>query len=135
MTEPYAVEYQVSWADVDLNGHMANSRYLDYATQTRFRYIAEHGFPPEAFRRHAIGPVIFEDRLRYLRELRFLERFRVTFAYRQKGDDRRKFHVSNTFLRDGETVAEITADAAWFDLRTRSLVEPPDALVAALSLQ
>ncbi|MEJ2085295.1 MAG: thioesterase, partial [Acidobacteriota bacterium] len=40
----YEARYRVAWVDIDMNGHMANSRYLDYATQTRLQYIASRGF-------------------------------------------------------------------------------------------
>ena len=36
--------YQVLWADLDGNQHLKNTRYLDYAAHTRFRFLTEHGF-------------------------------------------------------------------------------------------
>ena len=128
----YQASFRVSWSDVDMNGHMANSRYLDYATQTRFQYIASQGFTPADFRRHGIGPIIFEDRIRYQRELRFLDEFSVSFSYEPIDDQGRKFRVVNRFTRDGEEVAEVIAHGAWFDLGSRKVVVPPDALATAM---
>ncbi len=133
MSDLYFVRYQVGWIDVDMNGHMSNSRYLDYATQTRFRYLAEHGFSPDDFRRHGLGPLIFEDHLRYRRELRFLDQFSVAFEYEKLDEEGRKFRVVNRFTRDGEEVAVVDARGAWFDLETRSVAVPPAKLLAALS--
>ena len=129
----YEAQYQVAWVDVDMNGHMANSKFLDYATQTRFRSIASRGFSPADFQSHGVGPVIFEDHLRYHRELRFLDEFTVTHSYESLDAEGRKFRVVNLFRRDGEEVAEVTALGAWFDLRTRKIVAPPADLAAALT--
>ncbi|MDX1644782.1 MAG: thioesterase family protein [Thermoanaerobaculia bacterium] len=133
MSEIYSASYQVGWIDIDANGHMSNSRYLDYATQTRFRCLAERGFSPDDFRRHGIGPVMFEDTLRYRSELRFLDEFTVSFEYERLDEEGRKFRVVNRFTRAGEEVAVVDARGAWFDLETRSVVVPPAKLLAALS--
>lgn len=133
MSDIYRVRYRVAWIDVDMNGHMSNSRYLDYATQTRFRFLADHGFPPDDFRRHGIGPVMFEDHLRYRRELRFLEEFSVSFEFESLDERGRKFRVTNPFTRDEEEVATVVARGAWFDLETRSVVVPPQELLDALA--
>ncbi len=129
----YVVRYQVTWADMDLNGHMANSAYLDYATQTRFRYAASHGFTPADFRRAGVAPVMFEDRLTYHRELAFLDEFEVTHAYRSLDEAGRKFAVENLFQRDSETVASLSAHGGWLHLETRRVVVPPPELLAALA--
>ena len=129
----YEAHYRVTWADVDMNGHMANSRYLDYATQTRFQYIASRGFSPSDFQRHGIGPIIFEDRLRYQRELRFLDEFVVSHNFESIDDRGRKFKVVNRFTRDGEEIAEVVAHGAWFNLATRKVIAPPAALARAVS--
>lgn len=109
-----------------------NSRYLDYATQTRFLYVASRGFSPADFRRHGIGPVIFEDRVTYRRELRFLDDFVVSHAYERLDEAGRKFTVTNRFARQGELVAEVTANGAWFDLAARAIVAPPAELLRLL---
>ena len=129
----YEARYRVAWADVDMNGHMANSRYLDYATQTRLQYIASRGFSLSDFQHHGVGPIIFEDRTRYQRELRFLDEFVVSHSYESLDEKGRKFKVVNRFTRDGEEVAEVVAHGAWFDLATRKVIVPPAKLARALS--
>jgi acyl-CoA thioester hydrolase len=130
---PFEAIYQVTWADLDANGHMANSAYLDYATQTRFRYAAGRGILPSDMARLGIGPVIFEDRLTYQRELRFLDAFAVSHAYESLDPRHRKFAVVNVFLRDDEQVAEVHAHGAWLDLAARRITVPPAELIEAFS--
>ncbi|MGL6155321.1 MAG: hypothetical protein ACRC1O_01755, partial [Ralstonia mannitolilytica] len=31
--------YQVLWADLDGNQHLKNTRYIDYASHSRFRFL------------------------------------------------------------------------------------------------
>jgi acyl-CoA thioester hydrolase len=133
MTVLYEARFQVTWADLDLNGHMANSRFLDYATQTRFLYAASRGFTPADFRRHGIGPVVFEDHLRYRKELFFLDEFVVTHQYEARDERGRKFQITNRFLRGDAEAAEVIAQGAWFDLQKRAIIVPPAELVQAIS--
>ena len=43
----HTFDFQVTWADLDSNAHLKNSRYLDYAAQARFLYLAAAGFTPQ----------------------------------------------------------------------------------------
>lgn len=61
----FEARFQVQWADLDGNGHLRNTRYLDYAAQTRMMYFAAHDFAPEAFATHAVGPVALQDTVTY----------------------------------------------------------------------
>jgi acyl-CoA thioester hydrolase len=131
--DPFEASYRVTWADLDANGHMANSAYLDYATDTRFRHAGSRGFSPADLRRLGIGPVIFEDRLTYRRELLFLDEFVVTHGYTSVDPQYRKFVVRNVFLRRGEPVAEVEAQGAWMDLATRKVTPPPPEVIRAFS--
>ena len=133
MSSLFEANYRVAWADIDMNGHMANSRFLDYATQTRFQYLALRGFMPADFQRLQVGPVIFEDHLRYRRELRMLDEFTVGFEYEALDPQGRKFRMLNRFSKGHEAVAEVEALGAWFDLVSRKVVVPPEALARALA--
>ena len=42
----YTKEFLAGWATMDINGHMANTSYLDLAADVRMAFFAEHGFPP-----------------------------------------------------------------------------------------
>ena len=132
MSSLFEASYRVAWGDIDMNGHMANSRFLDYATQTRFQYLAKRGFWPADFQRLQVGPVIFEDHLRYRRELRMLDDFKVGFEYEALDPQGRKFKILNRFTKGDEAVAEVEALGAWFDLVSRKVVVPPEALARAL---
>ena len=128
-----AYAYEVLWADLDANQHLRNTRYLDYAAQTRFRFLEAHGFPPAAFAAARLGPVVFEDQVRYRRELRHLQRFSVDIALAGQNDSGSRFTLRNVFRdEEGEVCAEVSSHGAWFSLAERRIVVPPQGLAAAM---
>ena len=50
----------VGWAEVDMNGHLRNTAYLDRCVDTRVTFFSEHGFPAVEFSRQQFGPVIVD---------------------------------------------------------------------------
>lgn len=128
-----AFEFQVTWADLDSNAHLKNSRYLDYAAQARFLFLAEAGFTPQAFAEAKMGPVVFEDRVEYRKELRLLQHFSVRMQVGALSEDGAKFIMVNEVLNPkGELCARVQTTAAWFSLDSRKVTPPPPALKAAM---
>lgn len=129
----FEAPFQVAWGDVDYNRHLANTAYLDYAAQTRFLYLAEAGFGPDAFAAHGIGPAVLKDEITYRRELKLLEPFSVRFLAGGQNADRSRFILVNRFHNAaGQLCAELRSLGAWFDLTARRIVAPPPALLAAM---
>lgn len=133
MSEGYTHPFTVRWSDLDSNGHMANTAYMDYAIQSRFLYFKERGFTYEEFHRLGFGPVIFRDEISYHKELRLLEDFTVTLAVAELNEDGSRYTLHNT-LRccEGKLVARIVTTGAWLDLKTRKLIAPPVRLMEVL---
>ena len=132
--EPFSAEFQVAWADLDPNGHLSNSSYLNYAVQTRFAYLASRGFGPADFAAHRVGPAVLSETITYRRELRFLDRFRVEYRASGANTSGSKFRVVNTFVgADGEPRAQVESFGVWFDLKSRKTTVPPDKLAQAMA--
>lgn len=126
-------DYQVLWSDLDANNHLRNTGYLDYASQTRMRFLADHGSTPEAFARQRIGPVVFEDKVLYRKELRLLEPFRVSIEAGGRNANGAKFILVNRIYNQrDELCAEVRSHGAWFNLAERKITEPPAELLAAM---
>jgi acyl-CoA thioester hydrolase len=128
----FAKTLYVGWGDLDANGHMRNTAYLDKAADVRMYYFAEHGFPSREFARLAIGPVIRKDEIEYFRELHLLDAITVSLAVAALSQDGARFVLRNEFSRDGELVARVTSTGGWLDLKSRKLVAPPEPLRALL---
>ncbi len=136
MWRRYAVferQVLVGWGDMDLNGHMRNTAYLDKAVDVRMLYFAAHGFPMSEFMRLRIGPIAMRDEAEYYREARLLDELRVTVALAGLAEDGSRFVVRNEFYHaDGRLAARISTTSAWLDLANRRLISPPTELLEVL---
>jgi acyl-CoA thioester hydrolase len=121
------------WGDMDFNGHMKNTAYLDASADVRMMYFAENGFSMREFEQRRIGPVIMRDELEYFRELRLLEPVRVTLQTSGLSEDGSRFRIVNEFYReDGKLAVRVTSNGGWLDLERRKLTPPPPELRALL---
>ncbi|MBL8517661.1 MAG: thioesterase family protein [Betaproteobacteria bacterium] len=129
----FTTQHTVTWAQLDSNGHMANTAYLDTVVDTRFAYFASQGFPPAAFAKHQLGPVVRRDEVEYFKELRLQQAYTVNFRIAGLSEDGSRFRIVNEIQRDdGQPCARVTTLGGWFDLAARKLVAPPAGLAAAL---
>lgn len=126
---PFSKPFYGRWGDIDFNGHMKNTAYLDACGDVRMMYFSEHGFPMREFERRRIGPVILRDELTYFHEVRLLEPITVTLLASGLTDDGSRFRLVNEFFREGgRRVARVVSLGGWLDLDARRLVAPPDDL-------
>lgn len=129
----YEESFQVSWAHLDGNGHMANTSYMLIAIDCRFHYFATRGVTPAEFAKWRIGPVVRRDEVDYYRELQLLQPARVRLLVGGLSEDASRVRIVNEIVRgDGELAARITTLNGWLDLAARKLVAPPAPLADAL---
>lgn len=129
----YSKTLYAGWREMDYNAHMGNTAYLDKAVDVRLGFFAEMGFPASELSRLNIGPVILKEEIEYYREIRLLQEFTVTLELAGLSQNGHRFRLRNEFFRpDGERCARITTYGGWLDLARRKLIEPPEALVAAM---
>jgi len=118
------------WGDMDFNGHMRNTAYLDASADVRMMFFAEHGFPAREFVRRRIGPVILRDELDYWRELQLLDAVDVELLAGGGSEDGSHFRLRNDFSTpEGKRVARVVSVGGWLDLARRRLVAPPPELL------
>jgi len=129
----FAKSMKAGWGDMDFNGHMRNTAYLDKAADVRMEFFSENGFAMSEFQHRRLGPVIFRDEVEYRREVGLLETLRVTLLLAGLSDDASHWMMRNEFYRgDGELTARVTSSGGWLDLTARRLVTPPEDLRTAL---
>lgn len=125
--------FRAGWGDMDFNGHMRNTAYLDKAADARLAFFADHGFPMAEFLRLGFGPVVRRDCISYFREVHLLEEIEVGVELAGLSADGDRFLIRNAFRRaDGELLARVDSSGGWLDLRQRRLLAPPAALLTAL---
>ncbi|MFO1518791.1 MAG: thioesterase family protein [bacterium] len=130
MEELYKKEFQVGWGDLDSNAHMKNTAYLDHSATTRFSYFNANGFSAARFHELQFGPIVFKDEVHFQKELRLLEKFTVSFLLDGMSPDGSLFRIANEILNEkGERSALVLTHGAWFDLRKRKIIPPPQELI------
>ena len=132
MSEVFEKHFEAGWRDVDPNGHVANTAYLEYAVDTRVAFFDSCGFPPQNFLLQGFGPVIKSDHVDYFREVLMLEKLTVTMENGGFSEDGSRFRVINNIYKpDRILAARVTSIGGWLDLKERKLVEPPATIITA----
>jgi acyl-CoA thioester hydrolase len=120
------------WGDLDANGHMANTAYLNKAVDVRSRFLVAHGFPREEFVRLGIGAVVRKDEIEYFREFRMHDEIRANVLLAGLSEDGTRGLWRNEMYRGDVLGARVTSMIGWMDLRERKLVAPPAELLEAI---
>ncbi len=129
----FCSHFQVEWRDVDLLGHMRNTSYVEYATQTRVLFFKQHGHPINEFIAEGIGPVAIREEIYYFKELRFLDKFSVSLWLDGMNKRMTRFrYLSEFVLPNKEVAAAIFMDGIWMDLRARKMIHAAESIVNAI---
>lgn len=129
MDEPYSKTYEVIWADIDPNRHMRHSVYNDYAAQTRVGMFDDYNLPLDKVAEMGLGPILFREETRFLKEIKMSEKITVTCAVQaMRANGSRWTIVHEIFREDGARAAVITVEGAWLNLESRRLGTPPDEM-------
>lgn len=133
MSAVFEKTFHVGWGNVDFNGHLANTSFLDLAVDVRMFYFAENGFSVKEFQRRGFGPVVLKDEIEYFKELYMLDKVRITFQSVGLSEDVSRFKIRNEFFReDGKRSARLTTTGGWIDFTKRKLIVPPKELANAM---
>ncbi|HET7921630.1 MAG TPA: thioesterase family protein [Gammaproteobacteria bacterium] len=133
MPTPYSQVFAVRWADLDPNGHMRHTAYMDYAAQARVGFLAAEGFTLERFQTLRIGPVLFHEATDYLHEIRANERITVTTEVTGLSPNRKHWRIRHRIFNQSDTLAcVVNVQGAWLDLVARRIVPAPADLLALM---
>ncbi|MGH8279248.1 MAG: acyl-CoA thioesterase [Gammaproteobacteria bacterium] len=133
MSIDYQEEFEVRWADLDPNGHLRHTVYMDCAAQARVGFLNAAGFTLERFRAFGIGPILFREEAQYLHEVRANERLRVTAEISGISSNHKHWRIRhNIYKSDGKLACIVNVEGAWLDLRARKIATPPPELIAAM---
>lgn len=133
MSAAYAKSFQVRWADLDPNAHMRHSAYADYGAQARIGFLTEQGFGLPEFMKARLGPILFREDLKYLREIRANEAISVSCEAVGVSPNRKHWKIRHRIFRqDRELACIIDCQGAWFDLVQRKVIPAPAELQAVM---
>jgi acyl-CoA thioester hydrolase len=129
---PITTTCEVRWADLDPNGHARHTAFMDWATHSRLAAFASQGVTTGRFQELGVGPVIFREETDYLREVGGEDRITVGFEFTGGSPAWKHFRIRHVLTRlDGVHCATVVVRGAWFDLRERKVVVPPEPIALA----
>ena len=125
----YKKEFEIRWNDVDANGHLANSAYINYMSHTRVAFFKETDLPLESLYKIGIGPIMFSEQIYYFKESFLSDTIFVSLAVSGLSEDYRFFRFEHNFYsEDGKHLATCDVLGSWIDLKSRKLTVLPEDL-------
>lgn len=122
-------EGQVLWSQIDANQHMRHSAYADFCAQARLVMLEKAGLSLSKLLQSKIGPVLFREELKYLREIGINDYIKVTCEVIRARADGSRWSIRHEIFRgDGVKSAVVIADGAWIDMEKRKLTALPSEL-------
>lgn len=129
MSKELTKSFEVRWDDLDLNGHLRNTRYLEYAATARLDFLVKSGWTPRHLLKAGVAAVSLGEEVRYLRETFPLEVVTVSSRIVGLSADGARWHFEHTFSREGGAeAATVRTLGAWI----RRITAPPTGLLTAL---
>ncbi|MFD5567862.1 acyl-CoA thioesterase [Streptomyces cadmiisoli] len=124
MSDPFSVPVTVRGYETDVQGHLNQAVYLNYAEHARWALLHAAGIRQADLADRGVGPVALETTIRYRRELLAGDDVRVTCVF--------EWGLGKTFrirqlirTADGTVAAEIDAVGGLMDLKARKLLADP----------
>ncbi|MFK0153166.1 acyl-CoA thioesterase [Streptomyces sp. NPDC090499] len=132
MSEPYSVRVTVRGYETDVQGHLNQAVYLNYAEHARWSLLRAAGVGQAGLIGRGVGPVTLETTIRYKRELLAGDEVDVTCAF--EWGTGKTFRVLQKITKaDGTLAAEIDAVGGLLDLKARKLVADPREIFEELT--
>ena len=79
---------------------MRNTAYSDYASHTRFSYLADRGYPFSRFSELGVAPIIFKESLEYLKEIRLFQPFVIKIQLAGLAPDGSRWRIFHEIFAD-----------------------------------
>jgi len=132
VAEQFSVPVTVRGYETDIQGHLNQSVYLQYAEHARWSILHAAGISQSELTGKGVGPVVLETTIRYLRELRAGDEVEVTCGF--VWGEGKTYRLEQTIRRtDGTVSAELTCVGGLLDLKERRLVADPREYFRALT--
>ncbi|MFG2353269.1 acyl-CoA thioesterase [Streptomyces sp. NPDC048521] len=124
MAEPFSVRVTVRGYETDVQGHLNQAVYLNYAEHARWSLLQAAGVSQARLVGRGVGPVALETTIRYRRELLAGDEVDVTCEF--EWGDGKTFRIRQEIRKaDGTVAAEVTAVGGLLNLKERKLLADP----------
>ena len=120
-------DFEVRWSDLDANGHLANSAYVNFMSHTRMAFLTQAGFSYDVLGKNEVGPVVFYEHIYYFREVLPGVPVRVSLELAGMSEDGMFFEFLHKFFDpEGNNLARCEMMGGWIDLKSRKLTPLPE---------
>ncbi|MEU8256614.1 acyl-CoA thioesterase [Micromonospora inaquosa] len=109
--------------DIDSNGHVRGSQYLNYAVHARWIALAQAGLSVEQLAAAGFGPVELDVSIKYRRELMLGDEIDVETRFEYPSPKFVRVIQSTVRRSDGALAAEVTSLTGLMNLTERKLVD------------
>jgi acyl-CoA thioester hydrolase len=124
VSEPFSVRITVRGYETDVQGHVNQSVYINYAEHARWSLLQAAGISQADLLGRGVGPVGLETNIRYKRELLAGDEVDVTCVFEWGGG--KTFRIQQTIRKtDGTVAAELTSVGGLLDLEKRRMIANP----------
>ncbi|MEU3614446.1 acyl-CoA thioesterase [Streptomyces sp. NPDC006872] len=132
MSEPFSVRVTVRGYETDVQGHLNQSVYINYAEHARWALLQAAGITQAGLIGKGVGPVALETNIQYKRELLAGDEVDVTCVF--EWGSGKTFRIQQTIRRaDGTVSAELTSVGGLLDLEKRRMVANPQGYFKELA--
>ncbi|AEY92544.1 MULTISPECIES: acyl-CoA thioesterase [Streptomyces] len=132
MAEPFSVRVTVRGYETDVQGHLNQAVYLNYAEHARWSLLQAAGISQARLVGRGVGPVALETTIRYRRELLAGDEVDVTCAF--EWGEGKTFRIRQEIVKaDGTLAAEVVAVGGLMDLAARKLLADPREVFGELA--
>ncbi|MFE6822584.1 acyl-CoA thioesterase [Streptomyces sp. NPDC057690] len=132
MSEPFSVRITVRGYETDVQGHLNQSVYINYAEHARWSLLQAAGITQAGLLAKGVGPVALETTIRYQRELLAGDEVDVTCVFEWGGG--KTFRIRQTISKaDGTVSAQLSSVGGLLDLEERRMVADPTAYFKELA--
>lgn len=131
----YSRSYEIRWSDLDANGHVNYSTYINAAADVRYHFFWAHDFPPEKFEQLGMGPVYTAIHAEFFREVRLSETITINYTVSGFSPQGSRWRVHHDVLKsNGKKAVSLDLEGVILDFTTRKLAFPPPELLQIFDL-
>lgn len=128
MANPLIFEYPVTIKEshLDTFSHVNNAQYLTLFEEARWELITQRGFGLREIKETQTGPVVLEASLKFKREIKLREKI-VIKTYSPEDTGKIVSLKQEMVKPDGTVACEAVFVIAFFDTKSRKIIEPTPA--------
>lgn len=130
-------EYEVLIQEFHLDsfGHVNNAAYVELYEEARWDFITKNGFGLDYIKKHQVGPVILDLKVRFKRELLNREKIKIASKTLEIVSPKIMVLEQQMLKPDGKVASEATFTIGFFDMKSRKLIDAGPEWLKAIGLK